>query len=173
MEAVPTSPGHGWYRCAWPRYWFFAFVLALPIFSFFNGQPQPKHPRLRIEHLASLPMADLSQSLVASLARALNAAEVPCVLWGHCLLGLHGVPSIVGASITSPPPLRRFSKETDTTSSRSILSFPMTVWTSRRKPSQDASASCPAHPRTHAPRRRRSDTRNHRRSTPTSTATMK
>lgn len=82
---------------------FFAFVVALPIFSFFNGQPQPKHPRLGIEHMASLPMADLSQSLVASLARALNAAEVPCVLWGHCLLGLHGVPSIIGASITSPP----------------------------------------------------------------------
>ncbi|KAK0635119.1 hypothetical protein B0T17DRAFT_31282 [Bombardia bombarda] len=42
-------------------------------------------------------MPNLSQSLVASFARALNANKVPCVLWGHCLLGLHGVPSIVGS----------------------------------------------------------------------------
>ncbi|KAH6627374.1 hypothetical protein F5144DRAFT_534940 [Chaetomium tenue] len=42
-------------------------------------------------------MPTLSQPFVASLARALNTAQVPCVLWGHCLLGLHGVPSIVGS----------------------------------------------------------------------------
>lgn len=47
-------------------------------------------------------MADLSQSVVASLSRALNAAKVPCVLWGHCLLGLHGVLSIIGASTLTP-----------------------------------------------------------------------
>ncbi|KAG7285772.1 hypothetical protein NEMBOFW57_008066 [Staphylotrichum longicolle] len=29
-------------------------------------------------------MPTLSQPFVASLARALNAAQVPCVLWGHC-----------------------------------------------------------------------------------------
>ncbi|KAH6631048.1 hypothetical protein B0J18DRAFT_422958 [Chaetomium sp. MPI-SDFR-AT-0129] len=42
-------------------------------------------------------MSTLSQSFVASIARALNTAGVPCVLWGHCLLGLHGVPSIIGS----------------------------------------------------------------------------
>ncbi|EAQ88714.1 predicted protein [Chaetomium globosum CBS 148.51] len=41
-------------------------------------------------------MPTFSQPFVASLARALDAAQVPCVLWGHCLLCLHGVPSIVG-----------------------------------------------------------------------------
>ncbi|KAJ9158501.1 Thioredoxin reductase [Coniochaeta hoffmannii] len=42
-------------------------------------------------------MPDLSQSFVASLARALNTAQVPCILWGHCLLSLHGVPSVIGS----------------------------------------------------------------------------
>ncbi|AEO66972.1 uncharacterized protein THITE_2075708 [Thermothielavioides terrestris NRRL 8126] len=43
-------------------------------------------------------MSRLSQSFVASLARGLNSAQVPCVLWGHCLLVLHGVPSIIGVT---------------------------------------------------------------------------
>ncbi|GAB1312203.1 Thioredoxin reductase [Madurella fahalii] len=42
-------------------------------------------------------MTRISQSFVASLAQALNSAQVPCVLWGHCLLGLHGVPSIIAS----------------------------------------------------------------------------
>ncbi|KAK1976402.1 hypothetical protein LZ30DRAFT_753506 [Colletotrichum cereale] len=39
---------------------------------------------------------DLSETLVASLASALNASKIPCVLWGHYLLNVHGAPSIIG-----------------------------------------------------------------------------
>ncbi|KAK1996226.1 hypothetical protein LX36DRAFT_536196, partial [Colletotrichum falcatum] len=42
-------------------------------------------------------MRDLSEHLVASIASALNASKIPCVLWGHYLLIVHGVPSIVGS----------------------------------------------------------------------------
>lgn len=42
-------------------------------------------------------MAELSESFVASIARALNSAQIPCVLWGHYLLVVHGVPSIVAS----------------------------------------------------------------------------
>ncbi|KAF2107974.1 hypothetical protein BDV96DRAFT_588020 [Lophiotrema nucula] len=42
-------------------------------------------------------MLGVSPSSVASIAQALNAAQVPCVLWGHCLLNIHGVPSIVSS----------------------------------------------------------------------------
>lgn len=44
-------------------------------------------------------MTDISESFVASIARALNSDQVPCVLWGHCLLNVHGVPSILGVSV--------------------------------------------------------------------------
>ncbi len=44
-------------------------------------------------------MSDLSSSFVASIARALNSDQVPCVLWGHYLLNVHGVPSIIGVGI--------------------------------------------------------------------------
>ncbi len=57
-------------------------------------------------------MPDLSQLFVASLARALNRAQVPCILWGHCLLGLHGVPSIIGASNTPPTKAKRIQQLT-------------------------------------------------------------
>ncbi|KIX02794.1 uncharacterized protein Z518_08736 [Rhinocladiella mackenziei CBS 650.93] len=42
-------------------------------------------------------MSDLSESFVVSIARALNSNQVPCVLWGHYLLNVHGVPSIIGS----------------------------------------------------------------------------
>ncbi|KAK7421631.1 hypothetical protein QQX98_002098 [Neonectria punicea] len=42
-------------------------------------------------------MSGLSEKFVASVAQALNAAHVPCVLWGHYLLTVHGVPSIIGS----------------------------------------------------------------------------
>ena len=41
-------------------------------------------------------MPDLSPSFVASVAQALNSAQAPCLLWGHYLLILHGIPSIIG-----------------------------------------------------------------------------
>ncbi|KLU91866.1 hypothetical protein MAPG_10815 [Magnaporthiopsis poae ATCC 64411] len=42
-------------------------------------------------------MVHLSEEFVASIARALNKARVPCVLWGHYLLNVHGVPSIIAS----------------------------------------------------------------------------
>ncbi|KAK2022836.1 hypothetical protein LX32DRAFT_513307, partial [Colletotrichum zoysiae] len=42
-------------------------------------------------------MRDLSEHLVASLASTLNVSKIPCVLWGHYLLQVHGVPSIIGS----------------------------------------------------------------------------
>ncbi|GAO18651.1 uncharacterized protein UV8b_03399 [Ustilaginoidea virens] len=39
----------------------------------------------------------INEDFVASLAQLLNSAQVPCVLWGHVLLRVHGVPTIVGA----------------------------------------------------------------------------
>jgi len=40
-------------------------------------------------------MSDISESFVASIGRTLNSAQIPCVLWGHYLLNVHGVPSII------------------------------------------------------------------------------
>ncbi|KAK4038041.1 thioredoxin reductase [Parachaetomium inaequale] len=37
------------------------------------------------------------EQLADSLATALNAAGIPCVLWGHCLLSAHGVPTYTAA----------------------------------------------------------------------------
>ncbi|KAH6643269.1 hypothetical protein BKA67DRAFT_670888 [Truncatella angustata] len=34
---------------------------------------------------------------IASIAQSINSAGVPCILWGHCLLNLHGIPSIIGS----------------------------------------------------------------------------
>ncbi|EFQ27239.1 hypothetical protein CGRA01v4_04295 [Colletotrichum graminicola] len=42
-------------------------------------------------------MSDHSEQFVASIASALNSCQIPCVLWGHCLLRVHGIPSIVAA----------------------------------------------------------------------------
>ncbi|KAF2819319.1 hypothetical protein CC86DRAFT_244628, partial [Ophiobolus disseminans] len=39
---------------------------------------------------------------VSAVAQALNAAQVPCVLWGHYLLNVHGVPSIVAVNTVLP-----------------------------------------------------------------------
>lgn len=47
-------------------------------------------------------MSAISELVVASIARALNAAQIPCVLWGHPLLIVHGVPTIISASISGP-----------------------------------------------------------------------
>ncbi len=44
-------------------------------------------------------MSGLSESFVASIAQALNSDQVPCVLWGHYLLNIHGVPSIIDVGI--------------------------------------------------------------------------
>ena len=43
-------------------------------------------------------MSDLSETFVACIAAALNSNEIPCVLWGHYLLNVHGVPSIIAVS---------------------------------------------------------------------------
>lgn len=37
------------------------------------------------------------EALVASIAGALNASGIPCVLWGHCLFQVHGVPTVLGS----------------------------------------------------------------------------
>ncbi|KAL1868846.1 hypothetical protein VTK73DRAFT_3489 [Phialemonium thermophilum] len=42
-------------------------------------------------------MPEIGEDLVGSIAQAINSAKVPCVLWGHYLLNLHGVPSIIGS----------------------------------------------------------------------------
>ena len=47
-------------------------------------------------------MSDLSEIFVASIARALNSKQIPCVLWGHVLLTVHGVPSITGVWLPRP-----------------------------------------------------------------------
>lgn len=44
-------------------------------------------------------MADISESLVASLAETLDAAGAPCILWGQFLLNVHGIPSTIGVCI--------------------------------------------------------------------------
>lgn len=47
-------------------------------------------------------MSDLSESFVTSIAYALNSDQVPCVLWGHYLLNVHVVPSIIDVGIPRP-----------------------------------------------------------------------
>ncbi|KAM3424415.1 hypothetical protein BST61_g6420 [Cercospora zeina] len=42
-------------------------------------------------------MARTSQEFIAQLAETINSCNVPCVLWGHCLLNVHGVPSAIGS----------------------------------------------------------------------------
>ncbi|KZL64598.1 hypothetical protein CT0861_05999 [Colletotrichum tofieldiae] len=42
-------------------------------------------------------MSDHSELFLASIASALNSSQIPCVLWGHCLLNVHGIPSIVAS----------------------------------------------------------------------------
>jgi hypothetical protein len=37
------------------------------------------------------------EALIVSIAIALDTAQIPCVLWGHCLLQVHGVPTIIGS----------------------------------------------------------------------------
>ncbi|KAK3312318.1 hypothetical protein B0H66DRAFT_525337 [Apodospora peruviana] len=37
------------------------------------------------------------EEVVTNMAQVLSAARVPCVLWGHCLLNVHGVPSIISS----------------------------------------------------------------------------
>ncbi|KAH8689836.1 hypothetical protein BGW36DRAFT_307791 [Talaromyces proteolyticus] len=40
-------------------------------------------------------MIDTFECLIASLAETLNGAEVPCILWGQCLLNIHGIASSI------------------------------------------------------------------------------
>ena len=47
-------------------------------------------------------MLDLSELFVTSIARALNSDQVAYVLWGHCLLNVHGIPSIISVRILGP-----------------------------------------------------------------------
>ncbi|CRK47699.1 hypothetical protein BN1723_007718 [Verticillium longisporum] len=42
-------------------------------------------------------MVDVSETFIASISRDRFSAQVTCVLWGHCLLNVHGVPSIVSS----------------------------------------------------------------------------
>ncbi|OHE96962.1 hypothetical protein CORC01_07747 [Colletotrichum orchidophilum] len=44
-----------------------------------------------------LGIEETSESFVESIASALKASKIPCVLWGHCLLNVYGVPSIIGS----------------------------------------------------------------------------
>ncbi|KAJ6445426.1 NAD dependent epimerase/dehydratase [Purpureocillium lavendulum] len=52
---------------------------------------------MQVEASRRLNTFTLSESFVAGVAHALNSAQVSCVLWGHCLLRVHGVPTIVGS----------------------------------------------------------------------------
>ncbi|KAI7514451.1 hypothetical protein KC347_g603 [Hortaea werneckii] len=40
-------------------------------------------------------MAEFSETLITPVSTALQSAGIPCVVWGHCLLNAHGVPSII------------------------------------------------------------------------------
>ncbi|KAK0387332.1 hypothetical protein NLU13_5645 [Sarocladium strictum] len=42
-------------------------------------------------------MVDSVASLAKAVAQSINSAGVPCLLWGHCLLNVHGVPSIIAS----------------------------------------------------------------------------
>jgi hypothetical protein len=44
-------------------------------------------------------MAVAADSLLESISEALSAAQVPCILWGHVMLSVHGVPTIIGVVI--------------------------------------------------------------------------
>lgn len=48
------------------------------------------------EHLRTTRAIEM---FVASIAHALNSENIPCVLWGHFLLNVHGVPSITSVGI--------------------------------------------------------------------------
>jgi hypothetical protein len=50
------------------------------------------------------------EAVVASIAHALNAAQIPCVLWGQCLLQVHGVPTVVGVRMN---PLKNYQTLTN------------------------------------------------------------
>lgn len=71
-----------------PRSFYYTFDGRTPIYSFITiaimDTPQPKPLDMRREHV---------EELADSLARAFNAVEIPCVLWGHYLLSLWGVPT--------------------------------------------------------------------------------
>jgi hypothetical protein len=47
---------------------------------------------------AAFNLEDAPVELLDSLARALNAAEIPCVLWGKFLWQCHGVPTLWNVS---------------------------------------------------------------------------
>lgn len=52
-----------------------------------------------LEKAKEKTLSNLSELFVASIAQALSLTQVPCVLWGHYLHNVHGVPSIIGVAI--------------------------------------------------------------------------
>ncbi|KPI35898.1 uncharacterized protein AB675_10477 [Cyphellophora attinorum] len=40
---------------------------------------------------------DNLEALIKSVASTLNAQQIPCVLWGHCMLSIHGVSTFIGS----------------------------------------------------------------------------
>ncbi|KAK4154604.1 hypothetical protein C8A00DRAFT_42673 [Chaetomidium leptoderma] len=78
--------------------------------------------------------------LADSLARALNAVQIPCVLWGHCLWSAHGVPTTVpSVDLVVPDSRIAGAREAITTSTN--LTQPLVVcpdgakcpWTNPRR----------------------------------------
>ncbi|VUC31953.1 unnamed protein product [Clonostachys rosea] len=62
----------------------------------------------------------ISERFVVSLARNINAVQIPCILWGNRLLRAHGVPTILG-SIEFVVPEGRVSAAAKAISSRRPL----------------------------------------------------
>jgi hypothetical protein len=38
------------------------------------------------------------ETLIKSVVSTLNARKIPCVLWGDCMLSIHGVSTFIGVS---------------------------------------------------------------------------
>jgi hypothetical protein len=52
---------------------------------------------------------DEAEVLVESVARGLNSAGIPCVLWGHFLMHTHGIPTFIFVSPLEQHPPRNQS----------------------------------------------------------------
>lgn len=44
-------------------------------------------------------MPEQLEVFVASVAQTLNSNQIPCILWGHYLLNIHGIPSALAVCI--------------------------------------------------------------------------
>ncbi|KAK6825587.1 hypothetical protein PG987_013081 [Apiospora arundinis] len=64
-----------------------------------QGELNLKEEAYDIHHysLLGLAFSCLPLKVLASVASALNSSQVSNVLWGHCLLNVHGIPSIVAS----------------------------------------------------------------------------